>query len=133
VPEGEGAQECSAGGGGTDTAEDAVHAPVTQQVSTQTWSAEVVYVICSVPAEAAPARLLTAWIRGHWSIENKLHWVRDVTFAEDRSQVRVGNAPRVMATLRNTIISLHRRAGHTNIARACRRHAADPMTSPEVV
>jgi len=53
--------------------------------------------------------------------------VRDVTLHEDRSQVRVGNAPQVMATLRNTIISLHRRAGHTNIARACRRHAADPI------
>jgi len=78
-------------------------------------------VICSVPAEAAPARLLTAWIRVHWSIENRLRCVRDGTFDEDRSQVRVGNAPQVMATLRNTNISLHRRAGHTNIARACRR------------
>lgn len=104
-----------------------------RRLGTQTWSAEVVYVICSVPAEAAPARLLTAWIRGHWSIENKLHWVRDVTFDEDRSQVRVGNAPQVMATLRNTIISLHRRAGHTNIARACRRHAADPIRALNLI
>ncbi len=64
---------------------------------------------------------------------DKLHWVRDVTFDEDRSQVRVGNAPQVMASLRNTIISLHRRAGHTNIARACRRHAADPIRALNLI
>jgi hypothetical protein len=59
-------------------------------------------------------------IRWHWSIENRLHWIRDVTFAEDHSQVRTGTGPRaVMATLRNIVISLHRLAGATNIAAAC--------------
>ena len=90
------------------------------------WSTEVVYAICSLPAEAAPPRLLTGWIRGHWSIENKVHYVRDVSYDEDRSQVRAGSGPQVMATLRNTAISLHRRAGQANIARACRRLAANP-------
>ena len=52
--------------------------------------------------------------------------VRDVTFDEDRSQVRTGQAPRVMATLRNTVISLLRLAGWDNIAKALRHHARDP-------
>ena len=59
-------------------------------------------------------------------IENKSHWVRDVTFDEDRSQVRCGNIPHMMAALRNTAIGLLRWAGHTNIAAACRRLAAQP-------
>ena len=66
---------------------------------------------------------LAAWIRGHWQIENALHWVRDVTFAEDLSQVRTGTAPQVMASFRNLAISLHRLAGATNIAAALRHHA----------
>src|SRR5664280_1585125 len=87
---------------------------------------EVVYLITSADAVAAPPARLAAWVQGHWSIENKLHWVRDVTFDEDRSQVRTGNAPRVMATLRNTAISLLRQTGATNIAAALRHHARDP-------
>ncbi|MFE2121210.1 ISAs1 family transposase [Rhodococcus aetherivorans] len=90
------------------------------------WKVEVVYAICSLPCEQAPPKLLAAWIRGHWHIENKLHYVRDVTFDEDRSTVRAGHGPQVMATLRNVVVGLHRRAGHTNIARACRRLAANP-------
>ena len=54
------------------------------------------------------------------------HWVRDVTFAEDLSQIRAGNGPAVMATLRNVAISLHRLAGATNIAQACRRLGRHP-------
>ena len=55
----------------------------------------------------AAAKVL-ALVRGHWRIENSLHWVRDVTFDEDRSQFRKGNGPRVMATLRNLAISILR-------------------------
>jgi predicted transposase YbfD/YdcC len=47
-------------------------------------------------------QLKAAWVRGHWHIENKLHWVRDVTYQEDKSLVRTGNAPRVMASLRSS-------------------------------
>ena len=65
-------------------------------------------------------------MRRHWGIENSLHWVRDVVFDEDRSQVRTGNAPPVMATLRNTAISLLRLAGWTTIATALRHHARNP-------
>jgi predicted transposase YbfD/YdcC len=87
---------------------------------------EVVYGVTSLrPERATPGRLLEL-VRGHWHIENKSHWVRDVTFDEDRSQVRCGNIPQVMAALRNTAIGLLRLAGHTNIAAACRRLAAQP-------
>ena len=72
---------------------------------------------------ASPARLL-ALNRGHWGIENKVHRVRDVTFDEDRSQVRKGTAARAMASLRNLAISLLRLAGATNIAAAVRTCAA---------
>jgi predicted transposase YbfD/YdcC len=88
-------------------------------------SVEVVYLVTSADRHVAPPAMLAAWVQGHWGIENALHWVRDVTFDEDRSQVRTGNAPRVMATLRNTAISLLRLNGRTNIAEALRYHARD--------
>jgi predicted transposase YbfD/YdcC len=86
---------------------------------------EVAYLITS-DRLAGPAAL-AAWNRGHWEIENKLHWVRDVTYQEDKSLVRTGNAPRVMATLRSLAISLLRLDGHTSIAAANRHHARDPQ------
>jgi predicted transposase YbfD/YdcC len=87
---------------------------------------EVVHGITSLgPERASAAQLLALW-RAHWHIENKLHWVRDVTFDEDRSQVRAGHIPQVMAALRNIAISLLRVAGAENIAAACRRYAAQP-------
>ena len=87
---------------------------------------EVVYGVTSLsPERGTPERLL-ALVRSHWQIENQLHWVRDVTFDEDRSQVRCGNIPQVMAALRNTTIGLLRGAGYSNIAAACRRFAAQP-------
>ena len=87
---------------------------------------EVVYLISSADHHTAPPATLAGWVQGHWGIENRLHWVRDVTYDEDRSQVRSGNAPQVMATLRNTAISLLRIAGWTNIATALRHHASHP-------
>jgi hypothetical protein len=83
-------------------------------------TSETAYAITSLPPErATPTQLLMAW-RAHWRIENKLHWVRDVTFDEDRSTVRSGRIPQVMAALRNTAIGLLRLLGATNIAKACR-------------
>jgi hypothetical protein len=79
-----------------------------------------------------PGRLLEL-VRGHWHIENKSHWVRDVTFDEDRSQVRSGNIPQLMAALRNTTIGLLRGAGYTNIASACRQMAAQPAKALALV
>lgn len=90
-------------------------------------STEVVYLICSRSMIQAPPEMVAAWIQSHWAIENRLHWVRDVTFDEDRSQIRTGSGPAMMAALRNLAISLHRLAGATNIAAALRYHARDPQ------
>jgi predicted transposase YbfD/YdcC len=89
------------------------------------WRTETVYAITDLEPHQARPDELAAWIRGHWQIENALHWVRDVTFAEDLSQLHTGSAPQVMASLRNLVISLHRLAGATNIAAALRHHARD--------
>jgi len=87
---------------------------------------EEAYAITSLDQwRASEEQLLRIW-REHWHIENKLHYVRDVTYREDKSQVRTGNIPEVMAALRNAAITLMRVAGATNIAAACRRYAAQP-------
>ena len=87
---------------------------------------ETIYGITSLSAAKADAACMLGLVRNHWIIENGSHYVRDVTFNEDHSQVRVGSTPQVMAGLRNIAIALHRCQGETNIARACRRHAAHP-------
>ena len=84
-----------------------------------TTSTEIAYAITSLGAETSPAECLAIW-RGHWAIENRLHYVRDVTFGEDASQVRSGAAPQVMAALRNSVLGLLRAAGYTNIAAGMR-------------
>lgn len=86
---------------------------------------EVVYLICSLSMTDAPPATVAVWIQGHWGIENRLHWVRDVVFDEDRHQLRSGRGPQVMATLRNIAISLIRLAGHTKIASVLRHHGRD--------
>jgi predicted transposase YbfD/YdcC len=86
------------------------------------WRTETVYAITDLAPHQARPDELAAWIRGHWQIENGLHWVRDMTFGEDASRIRTGAAPQVMATLRNLAISLHRLAGATNLAAALRHH-----------
>jgi hypothetical protein len=89
-------------------------------------SAVAVLGLTSRPAARAdPAQIATA-LRRHWSIENGLHYVRDVTFAEDASRIRTGSGPRIMASLRNLAIAVIRRAGYTNITEACRSSAAAP-------
>jgi predicted transposase YbfD/YdcC len=87
---------------------------------------EVVYAVTSLTITDATAAQVAAWLRGHWAIENRLHWVRDVIYAEDHSQVRSGNGPHVMATLRNVAISVLRHDGHDNIAKALRNNARNP-------
>ena len=78
-----------------------------ERIRVQKQTSETVYVITSLSArEAGPAHI-AAYVRGHWAIENKVHWVRDVTFGEDASKVRAGSRPRVLATLRNLAIGPH--------------------------
>jgi hypothetical protein len=87
---------------------------------------ETVYGVTSLASHrATPSRLLVL-VHGHRQIENQSHWVRDVTCDKDRSQVRCGHIPQVMAALQNTTIGLLRRAGYSNIASACRLLAAQP-------
>ncbi len=90
------------------------------------WHTETVYAITDLTLTDTTAAELADAIRAHWGIENRLHWVRDVTFTEDLSQIRTGHGPAVMATLRNLAISLHRKAGATNIAAACRHLGRHP-------
>ena len=92
-------------------------------------SLEVVYGITSLSPARAPADILLQLVRQHWHIENKSHWVRDVTFDEDRSQIRSGSTPQIMAAIRNTIISLFRISGIENIASGCRNFAANPLNA----
>ncbi|GHE14700.1 ISAs1 family transposase [Streptomyces alanosinicus] len=93
---------------------------------------ERVYLITSLPPGAATGAQLAAWIRGHRTIENLLHHVRDRTFREDDSKIRTAALPRTMASLRNLAISVHRQDGHTNIAAALRQSARErlrPLTA----
>jgi predicted transposase YbfD/YdcC len=105
----------------------AIRREVTEMVS-QKSRTETVYGLSSLPIQrATPARLL-ALSRGHGTIENRLHWVRDVTFDEDRSRVRTGAGAQVMASIRNLVISLLRIAGARYIAPAlCRCARSDPQ------
>jgi hypothetical protein len=88
------------------------------------WRTVTVYAITNLTAHQATPGQLAAWIRGHWQIE-ALHHVRDVSYGEDASQIRTGNGPQVMATLRNLAIGILKLAGHDSIAAACRHHARD--------
>lgn len=90
---------------------------------------EVVYGVNSLRRDQVDPTQLLGLVRRHWQIENQLHWVRDVTFDEDRSQVRCGSIPQVMAAFRNTALGLLRWAGETTIAAACRRFAAQPWSA----
>src|SRR3954447_8511149 len=89
-------------------------------------SVETIYAITSLGHRDADARLLAGWIRSHWTVENCLHWVRDVTEGEDHSSVRTGHGPQVMAALRNTAINIIRLRGGTNIAAAHRAFSYRP-------
>lgn len=87
---------------------------------------EEAYAITDLRLRQVDLETLGRWWREHWHIENRLHYVRDVTLGEDHSQVRTGAAPRIMAGLRNAVLGVLRLAGHSNIAAALRRMAARP-------
>jgi hypothetical protein len=87
-----------------------------------TVSTETRYFITSAPRKLADASQLLRWARGHWSIENRSHYVRDVTFGEDASRIRKGSGPEVMAAIRNATIGFLRSMGATNIAETLRRN-----------
>jgi predicted transposase YbfD/YdcC len=86
------------------------------------WSSETVYAITDLPAEQASAAEIAAWARGHWTVENTVHWVRDVVFGEDKSQVRTRNTPAVPAAVRDLIRGALKLAGYVNTAAGRRAH-----------
>jgi hypothetical protein len=91
---------------------------------------ETVYGLTSLSPDRASPEQVLGYNRDHWEIENRLHYVRDMTYDEDRSQVRRGQRPHAMATVRNVAISLLRLAGVESIAAATRylgRQAERPL------
>ena len=90
------------------------------------WAAkEIAYGITSLPADLAGPRHLATYARQHWAVENRQHYVRDVTFREDAQKARTGNLPANCAAIRNLVIGAARKAGFANIAHARRYYARD--------
>jgi predicted transposase YbfD/YdcC len=87
---------------------------------------DIAYGITSLPPQIASAERLLDLTRGHWQIENGLFYRRDVTLGEDRSLLRCGNGPQVLASLNDLVVGLLSREGHTNHAAARRMYAAFP-------
>jgi hypothetical protein len=94
---------------------------------------EVSYAITRLTPDQADAARLLRLLRGHGGIENRMHWVRDVTFDEHRSQVRRGAAPQVMAALRNLTLALLRRARCWAVTAMRRTLAARPHLAVQLV
>src|SRR5258708_2656375 len=93
------------------------------KLSTREISTETVYgVTCLAPHPLDLTKVLQRW-RGHWGIENRLHWVKDVVLKEDASRVRTRQAPLILATLRNLLVSCLRAVGFDSITQG-RRHFA---------
>lgn len=90
-------------------------------------SYERVFGLTSLKKEKANAKRILSLVRGHWGIENRSHWVRDVTFDEDRSQVKDSEIAQFMALFRNIAIGLIRFAGFVNISKALRFYASNPV------
>jgi predicted transposase YbfD/YdcC len=97
------------------------------------WKEAVRYGVTSLPATIAIPERLLKLKRGHWTIENGLHYVKDVTMGEDKSTVHTDNGPKIMAALRNTVVSLLRRAGFSTIAARMRYNSTHPEAALEVL
>ena len=97
------------------------------EVSTGQVKQKTQYGITSLSPTQASAKDLLGLRRGHWTIENKSHWVRDVVLGEDASQVRCGAIPQVMSALRNTALAVLRFAGYHSVSQAVRYFAAHPQ------
>ena len=91
------------------------------------------YGITNLTPDQADPDQLAALVRGHWSIENSVHWVRDVTYGEDACRTRTGNAPAVLAAIRNAVTTALRLAGAVSIAAARRTATLDPHVVIELL
>ncbi|GAC1656230.1 MAG: ISAs1 family transposase [Ktedonobacteraceae bacterium] len=97
------------------------------------WKEAVRYGVTSLPATIAIPEHLLKLKRGHWTVENGLHYVKDVTMGEDKSTVHTDNGPKIMAALRNTVVSLLRRAGFSTIAAQMRYNSTHPQAALKVL
>ena len=94
---------------------------------------ETVFAITSLTPQEAPARRLLELARGHWAIENQLHWVKDVALGEDACRVRTNGGPQVLSGLRNAALRLLHANGLGGIAAALRHLAAFPRKAVQLV
>jgi hypothetical protein len=94
---------------------------------------EMACAVTSLGPERASAKQLLTISRGHRDIENRLHWVRDMSLGEDACRVRTGEAPEILAAIRNAALRLLRSSGLTEIAATLRRHAAKPLEAMRLV
>ena len=85
-----------------------------------------VYGLTSLLPHRATARQVARYVRHHWRIENRSHWVRDAVFQEDSGRVRTVPIPQGLAALRNALIGLLHAAGHTRIKAASQDFQANP-------
>lgn len=99
-------------------------------LKTGTCSRQTVYAITDLTSHQASPQRLGQLARSQWTIENRLHFVRDTTFGEDASKIRTGRGPENMATLRNLAINTLRQHGHRNIAAGLRHVSYDPFRRP---
>jgi len=94
---------------------------------------KVRYGITSLSPERADAKRLAAILRGHWGIENRLHWVRDVILGEDASRIRTGHAPQVRAVFRNVAVSLLGLLDYDSPSEGFRHFAWNPAEAIRIV
>jgi hypothetical protein len=94
---------------------------------------EMVYLLTNASPEEADAKRVLTWARGHWVIENNLHRTRDVNMQEDASRIRSGHAPRLLASLSNTVIGLLKRRGYVSVKEATESFQARPSLALELI
>lgn len=93
---------------------------------------EMAYFISSLP-DTTTAEVFQNGIRGHWTIENSLHYVKDVTFKEDASKTRTKQAPQNISLFKNIAINLLRKHHFSNLAQAIRLIANDIPKLYEII
>ncbi|MFD8033613.1 transposase [Streptomyces sp. NPDC059717] len=97
-------------------------------LKTGKWTRETTNVITDLTSRQASPEKIARLVTSQWVIENRLHFIRDVTFYEDRFQVLTGYGPENMATLGNLAINKLRDHGHTNVAASLRDMSYEPIT-----
>jgi len=97
------------------------------------WREAVRYGVTSLPAPIAIPERVLKLKRGHWTIENGLHYVKDVTMGEDKSTIHCENGPKIMAALRNSVVSLLRHAGFSTLAARMRYNSTHPEAALQVL